>query len=369
MLIFYVFMGILYLLVLSALWKYWQIPQKIFPISDLPKVTVLVPFRNEQQNITASFQNLKALQFPDLEIIWIDDFSDDHSSLILMGLIGAELSPMVSMRLLQSKGPGKKAALTTGLKLSKGEIILTTDADSIVPMHWVWQMTAPFTNPKIRLVAGPVMTKNGSSFFQKFQQIEWASILAVTQMTFHLKKPLMCSGANLAYRKSAFLEVQGYQGNFQHLSGDDEFLLKKIIAKFGANSTVYLSAKENLVYTQGAGKWSELFQQRIRWASKWNANPSILHVFASITPFILQLVFLCSAGLLFLGKTGLVIFVFFWLAKLISERIVLGAVLGAYQMHPKIIYFMLTSLAHPFYVLITGLGVLRGKYEWKGRES
>ncbi|MDO9551897.1 glycosyltransferase [Rhodonellum sp.] len=369
MLIFYVFIGILYLVLMSVLWMNWQTPQRISPISSTPKVTVLVPFRNEQQNISASFHNLKALQYPDFEIIWIDDFSEDRSLFMLEELIATQSSPLLSIRIIQSEVIGKKAALTGGLELSNGEIIMTTDADCLVPKDWISQMTAPFANPEIKLVAGPVMTDRGLSFFQKFQQIEWASILAVTQMTFHLKKPLMCSGANLAYRKSAFLAVRGYEGNLEHLSGDDEFLLKKIISNFGKNAAVYLHSKDNLVYTQEARSWTELFQQRIRWASKWNVSPSKGHIFAAIAPFLFQLFFLASVGLLFMGLKGLAVFLFLWLVKLVSERVVLGLVLSSYQIQQKAIDSILTSLVHPFYVLTTGLGVLRGKFVWKGRES
>jgi len=369
MLIFYVFMGILYLLLMVLLWANWQIPEKVYPNSSNQKVSVLVPFRNEIRHIAASFHNLKALQYPDLEIIWIDDFSDDGSSALLEKMMLAQRFPIVSMRLIKSGAIGKKAALTTGLELSKGEIIMTTDADSIVPMDWVRQMTQPFFIPEIKLVAGPVMTNKELSFFQKFQQIEWASILALTYATFYLKKPLMCSGANLAYRKSAFLEVQGYEGNQQHLSGDDEFLLKKMLLKFGDNSSIYLKGHKNLVYTQEAGNWDGLFQQRIRWASKWNVNSSRGDIVASLTPFFLQLVFLSSIGLLFMGNIGIATFLLLWFSKVISERIMLGAVLNYYHIDRKFIDFMFTSLVHPFYVVATGLGAIRGKFTWKGRGS
>jgi len=60
----------------------------------------------------------------------------------------------------------------------------------------------------------------------------------------------MSSAANLAYRKAAFLTVKGYQGNFEYSSGDGDFLLKKIVNEFGAESCRYMHHHTALVYTK-----------------------------------------------------------------------------------------------------------------------
>ena len=130
-------------------------------------------------------------------------------------------------KLIRSAGSGKKAALQSGVHAAKTDLILTSDADCRWKSSWPQQMKAPFSNSSVQLVAGPVLTEKSDGFLAGFQLLDWASILLLTGFSFAQKKPLMCSGANLAFRKSAFLRVFGYAGNEHWLSGDDEFLLKK----------------------------------------------------------------------------------------------------------------------------------------------
>jgi hypothetical protein len=116
---------------------------------------------------------------------------------------------------------------------------------------------------EVHLVAGPVISSGQSGFFDRFQQIEWASILLVTQAGFSLGNPIMCSAANMAFRKSSFLQVNGFEGNDHIPTGDDEFLLKKTVRHFGAVSARYMNDRNVLVKTRPHAKWSELFSQRI----------------------------------------------------------------------------------------------------------
>src|SRR5690606_23630614 len=111
-------------------------------------------------------------------VVFIDDSSTDGSSAIVSDFIRREnLDDWV---LLKSAGIGKKAALTTGVQYTQAEQILTTDADCVLPSDWVIRMTRPFHQSDIQLVAGPVMTLGDTGFFARFQQIEWSSILLLT---------------------------------------------------------------------------------------------------------------------------------------------------------------------------------------------
>jgi poly-beta-1,6-N-acetyl-D-glucosamine synthase len=268
---------------------------------------------------------------------------------------------------INSTGIGKKAAIKTGIQNATGSIILTTDADCFLPSDWVEEMIRPFSNKSIKMVAGPVLPKGDIGFFEIFQQIEWASILLVTQAGFYFGSPIMCSAANMGYRKSAFLEVEGYLGNENLLSGDDEFLLKKMVKRYRPDAVVY--QKENLVFTQPLGSWKSLFSQRFRWASKWKSHQSIGHILSALFPVAVQLIFLSSISLLFLGILGSLVFGLIWFLKIFFETQTLGKVLGGFGIHPKKRWFLLTGLIHPIYVLVSAVGALFLKFEWKGRYS
>jgi cellulose synthase/poly-beta-1,6-N-acetylglucosamine synthase-like glycosyltransferase len=268
---------------------------------------------------------------------------------------------------LDNLGTGKKSAISTAIQQTGADIILTTDADCQLQEHWVRNMCLPFRNASIQLVAGPVMSSHGPGFFAQFQQIDWAGILLLTCFMFSRRQALLCSGANLAYRKSAFEEVDGYAGNETFASGDDEFLLKKIIQEYGKNAVLYLHGGNVMVKTRPLERWGEFVQQRVRWASKWRLHQSIFHGF---TAFITYLFAFLQMGSLFLlsGNRGSIsILVLFWAIKMGMERKALGTVFSSFSMNIPLYSYLITSFLHPGYILLVGPLAILGKYSWKGR--
>ncbi len=179
----------------------------------------------------------------------------------------------------------------------------------------------------------------------------------------------MCSGANLGYRKSAFLEVNGYDQNREHLSGDDEFLLKKISAQFGGESCVYLPFSTNLVMTQPQPDLAALLSQRIRWAGKWRTHQELTHAFSAVISVFTQLIWFGSLVLLGFGLPGILTFSVVWIGKILTEKTTLGKVLGNLNLQHSPLDFIKTGVLHPFYALTVAVGALRGKFVWKGREN
>lgn len=368
MLTFYLLFGIVYGILLLLLGKTWRQKPNSFPEKkESEPVSILIPYRNEKHNIAAIFHQVSGLSYRPLQVVFINDQSIDDGKDQLENLLEDISGEFLEILSINSTGIGKKAAIKTGIQISTGIIILTTDADCFLPMDWVEGMIRPFSDEITQMVAGPVLPKVDIGFFQNFQQIEWASILLVTQAGFYFGSPIMCSAANMAYKKSAFLEVEGYLGNEDLLSGDDEFLLKKMVKRFGPDAVAYL--KENLVYTQPQGSWMSLFSQRIRWASKWKSHQSISHILFALLPVVVQLIFIIGFSLLFLGVPGALVFGLLWSLKIYFEVQTLGKVLGSYSIRPKIGWYLLTGVVHPIYVLVSAYGALFLKFEWKGRYS
>ena len=339
-------------------------PPVVFSENFSIKTTLVIPFRNELSNLEQLVNELKKLVNQVGEILLVDDRSEDGSVDALSGL----LFGMDGVSILRSPGDGKKAALTFGISKAKGEIILTSDADCQFPENWARILTSPFDSPEVCLVAGPVVTKvRIPGFLHKFQQIEWFSILLLTQFSFARKQPLTCSGANLAFRKSTFLELNGYSGNERILSGDDEFLLKKIVRKFGIGSCKYLPTREVLVLTSSQSAWADFFSQRVRWAGKWKAHRSFFHVFSAIGVFFFQWVWIYIFFKGFQNQDKLALLCLVGAVKFISEYSSLGKVGYSLGFQRKGWEFLLTSLAHPFYVVIVGLGTFFFRVRWKGR--
>jgi len=356
MLSFYLIGAFVYCILLVFLRSKWlsaASKEQSFERSKL-SVTLLIPIRNESQNLDSLLSHLEKIDGEFEEVIFIDDQSEDDSFEKLQELI-AKRKPF---KLIRSAGSGKKAALQSGVHAAKTDLILTSDADCRWKSSWPQQMKAPFSNSSVQLVAGPVLTEKSDGILAGFQLLDWASILLLTGFSFAQKKPLMCSGANLAFRKSAFLRVFGYAGNEHWLSGDDEFLLKKIHQFFGKESTYYQFKVEALVRTQSEPTWKALFNQRIRWAGKWRAHPSFSHFGASLAVIVMQLFWIASFFLLLEGVWDWIVFFLTWLLKGLGEYYSLEKILECYGEKSKKIHLFGTSLFHPLYSLRIGFGAI-----------
>lgn len=364
---FYLFWCLVYLTVHLWLAQKWPKNDLFKPSSYLdPLLTLVIPFRNEGRNIPKLASEIEKIISDNLEVLLVDDQSEDDS----WQLASFHFGEMEGVRLVKSLGVGKKAALSHGIFLAQGEIILTSDADCEFPEAWPKKMASAFSDSNVQLVAGPVLSKEtGNAFFQKFQLIEWCSILLMTQFYFSRKQPLMCSGANLAFRKQAFMEVGGYAGNEQILSGDDEFLLKKVVKRFGADSCVYLPAREALVYTMPQLSWTDLLRQRIRWSGKWKKHRSISHGFSSVLAFLVQVIWVSSIFLFAKDWNGLFFLGVIWMLKALAENLSLRKVGKGMGRKASLADYILTSMIHPFYVICVGLGTLFIKVKWKGRSQ
>ncbi len=327
--------------------------------------TLIIPCRNEISNLPRLKKQIRDLENDQLEVILINDHSEDDTGKFLESM-ETEFS---FVRSLHSLGQGKKAAISQAVSHANGEVILMTDADCEWSKDWIQEMIRPFGDEKIKLVAGPVLPKRKNIQQAFFEIIDWASILLTTKFSFQRKLPLMCSAANLAFRKKTFEEVGGYLGNEDHLSGDDEFLLKKIVGQFGVDATLYLNHPSTLIRTLAQDSFYLLWNQRVRWASKWKLHEGWFHKLSALSAFFIQLFWILSLVLVFIGGFTLAQLATIWAIKFIVEGLVLSAVLRFYDVQLEWHYFILTSLLHPVFVILVAFGTLSGKFEWRGRTT
>lgn len=331
------------------------------------KVALIIPFRNEASNILKLAGQLRDSVPSSWEIIWVDDHSEDSSLQMILRWIKA--NGFEGWQVLAANGMGKKRALQTGILFSSADIIVTTDADVGLDQNAFRELIQPFSDSDVKLVAGPVISQADNGLFACFQQIEWASILLVTGAFFQVGKPLMCSGANLAFRKKAFLDVDGYQGNEHVMSGDDEFLLKKIVKKYGPSSTVFLATKKALIFVPPADSVGEFLQQRMRWGSKWKSHGSLLHSASALFAALFTMFPIVALLFFLIGPLNGWVLAIIWIGRFICDFLVLGRVLSALGVHLRWFYFLVTGVIHPLYVFAISLGIFRGGFIWKGRKS
>jgi poly-beta-1,6-N-acetyl-D-glucosamine synthase len=359
-----------YLVLFPSLGYFWFKKEKETDLpTPLPPLSLVVAIRNEAANLPALFAQISQLTYPSLEVLFVNDNSEDSSPQMLKQTVDEAQALGKDWKLLHSQGQGKKAAISTALTVAKGTLIATTDADCAFGANWLERLAAPFSDDKIQMVAGPVMINPHPNYiFSTFQQVESVSILLVTRFCFSLDIPLMCSASNMAYRKSAFEQVNGYVGNLQFLSGDDEFLLKKVAGAFGNNSVKYLHQPELFVTTAPQSSWSSFISQRARWASKWRLH-DFGHMLIAALSGLMLLLYMLSPALLFLGKAGWQAFTGLWILKILAEFWVVAGVLKQFKIPLTLGQMIIASFIHPFYAFATAMSISSNGWEWKGRKQ
>ncbi len=327
-------------------------------------VSIIIAMRNEATAIASLLQSIKDQTWAvnKFEVILVDDHSTDES-------VAAASSVQQSLEInnliiLNSPGHGKKEALTYGMAKAKGEIILATDADCIVPPAWIEKMVGAF-NPNTQMVIGAVAVKSGASAFSKLQGLEFSSVMGSGLSLASLGWPIMCNGANLGYRKSAFNEVAGYEGNFHIPSGDDEFLMRKILKRYPSGIRL-APINENVVQTDPQPLVRDFLQQRMRWAGKWKANNSLLSRFTALFILVFQASWLVAIVFLFINISSLSIFLLI-LVKLFLESIFLWQVSTGLNKRFHWLSFLSLQVIYPAYVVVIGVMAQLKNYHWKGR--
>ncbi|TAE54745.1 MAG: glycosyltransferase, partial [Bacteroidetes bacterium] len=215
----------------------------------LPFVSVVIPARNEERRIATCLHSVLQQQYPagKFEVILVNDHSTDATKAI--ATVFATRNPQLRVIDLEAQGINayKKAALSAGIAAAQGEIVLQTDADCEMGTGWLYHMVAHF-DATTALVSGPVRLMSQDHWLEHVQALESMGLVALGAGSMAARRPNMCNGANMAYRKSVFEEVGGFGGPEGVASGDDEFLLQKI-RRLGRYEMRFAKSREAIVYT------------------------------------------------------------------------------------------------------------------------
>jgi len=363
MIIFLTVFFVSYYLLTVALWIGWTYGSReisLPPATENFLISVVVPVRNEQNNIAPLLRDLRRQTYSNFEIIIVDDHSSDNTRPMITGTIEEDSR----IHLFTNTGHGKKRALSTGIAAAKGSIIVTTDGDCRVGPNWLYRINEHFQGETVKMLVGSVKIE-GVGLFAAMQAIEFSSLIGSGVATLFFGVPTMCNGANLAFRRAAYHEVNGYDDNLHVASGDDEFLLKKIVARYHTG-VKFMGLADGIVSTNSQPDWRSFFQQRIRWAGKWHYNPTPQKAILALYIFLFQFVtillpFLATAGFLS-WQSALSL----WLTKVVLEFIFLFDIARAMKINWRWKAFVTLQLLYPCYVVLVGLCHYR-TFTWKER--
>ncbi len=355
--------GVLYLLKIlffRAGWRRGARPGS----SDLrPLVSVIGAARTEEQNIDRCLASLAELRYPEeyLEILVIDDGSTDATP----ERIAAWAAHSPRIRPLKTGGVvgdlrGKANAVAQAIGQSRGEIILTTDADCAVPPGWIEEIVRQYT-PETGCVCGITLLEH-EGLFTGMQSLDWAYLLTIASAGVGWNFPLSAVGNNMSFRREAYDAVGGYEGI--GFSVTEDFALFKAIGYRTQWKVRYPVRKESLVWSKPCPTWRDLYLQKKRWGKGGVAIHPLGYLIMSVG-------FLMSVGVLaapFLAA-DLRLWPLLIGMKCAGDWFLLAGPLGRLEQKKLFRYFLPFEIYYIFYVtLLPFIVAFTGQVAWKGRK-
>lgn len=313
------------------------------------KSTIVIPFRNEAHRISPLLESLKKLK-GNFDVVFIDDHSEDET----INLIEKELkNSIIDYKIIESKGSGKKTAIQTALEMATYENIYVTDADCILPTDW---LASSIKLKEYNLIKGPVLLNNPEKFFQIIPYVE-NMILNIFILGY---KKVLASGANLAYKKNRFFELDPYSSNDHILSGDDMFLMDKLSpSEIGFHSKIISTTQES--------SYRNLINQSVRWASKAKfLENKIIIVIGGIVVSTNLWFILLSISSLFVEGLHNILFVFIAF-KFVIDFLLLFLIAVLLNRYSTLKYSIIVELLYPLHLIIVIIFSMLKKTKWKGR--
>ena len=333
--------------------------------------SVVIPFRNEAENLPYLLKSISELDYPNelIEFILVDDDSTDDSIEIIKKVLDTitlkNESTRTKIRIIKNKRTSnspKKDAITTAISIAKHNWIVTTDADCISPKNWLISLDSFIQKNNPKMVVAPVNYKTENNFLKQFQLFDFMSMQGTTIGGFGINFPFLCNGANLAYKKEDFIKLNGFDGNNNMASGDDVFLFEKFI-EADKNSVLYLKSKDAIVTTFPVNSWRDLINQRTRWAAKTSNFNSLK------TKLIGLLVLVTNASFFYAFSLDSKLFLFTLLVvKMIVDLFLFKPTFQFFNHEIKILkWYILVSILYPFFSLYVIFKSVFFRYNWKGR--
>jgi cellulose synthase/poly-beta-1,6-N-acetylglucosamine synthase-like glycosyltransferase len=332
-------------------------------------ISIIIPFRNESLNILESLSSIEKQNYPKdkFEAIFVNDFSDDDSLELLCKAEKSFNIKIISVPEDYSKYQHKKRAIRFGIEHSRGGIIVTTDADCIHGTKWLRTLAGQFDDGT-GFVSGPVEFIEESTLFNRMQKLEFAGLVLTGAGLIGIKKPIICNAANIAYRKTAFVQVSGFLYKHSLSSGDDELLMQKIKKETGYKIKFSMN-RDAVVKTSSNRSLNQFYQQRKRWASKGLFYSNHFLILKLIMIFLFYLSFPLQLVLgIFNNPMFLISMLLCFAIKAMMEYLILKT--GADNLFNISILrpFIPAELLHIPYILIAGISGALGNYIWKERK-
>jgi cellulose synthase/poly-beta-1,6-N-acetylglucosamine synthase-like glycosyltransferase len=227
-----------------------------------PSVSVLIPAWNEEVGILTTMSSVIGTEYPDLEIIVINDGSTDHTHDIVTEFIERYRREShqfaIAIRYLLVRNGGKARALNRALSEARGDIIITIDADSVMDRHAIKNMVKHFSDPQVASVAGNIVIDKLTKPIGLIQQLEYLYGFYFKRADSLLNSVYIVGGAAAGYRRKIIADLGGF---------DEDIITEDIemSTRLQDNGYHIRYAADAIVYTEGPSDFRGLCRQRLRW--------------------------------------------------------------------------------------------------------
>jgi cellulose synthase/poly-beta-1,6-N-acetylglucosamine synthase-like glycosyltransferase/peptidoglycan/xylan/chitin deacetylase (PgdA/CDA1 family) len=228
--------------------------RRLPPTEYLPSVAVVVPAYNEAVGIDRAVRSLAASDYPDFEVIVVDDGSTDRTAEIVEGLV------LERVRLLRKPNGGKASALNAGVAATEAPVIVMVDADTVFEPETLRRLVQPLGDPSVGAVSGNTKVGNRRRLLGHWQHIEYVTGFNLDRRMYEV---LQCTptvpGAIGAFRHDALVEVGGVSE--QTLAEDTDLTLA-----IGRTGRRVVYAEDARAWTEAPSTLGDLWRQRYRWS-------------------------------------------------------------------------------------------------------
>jgi cellulose synthase/poly-beta-1,6-N-acetylglucosamine synthase-like glycosyltransferase/peptidoglycan/xylan/chitin deacetylase (PgdA/CDA1 family) len=220
----------------------------------VPSVTVVVPAYNEEVGIERAVRSLVASDYPDLDVVVVDDGSTDRTAEIVASL------DLENVRLIRQDNAGKAAALTTGVGASDSEVVVMVDGDTLFETDTIRELVRAFSDPDVAAVSGNTKVGNRGGLLGRWQHIEYVIGFNLDRRLYEV---LQCTptvpGAVGAFRRDVLTEIGGVPGDT--LAEDTDLTLT-----IGRTGRRVVYAEYARAWTEAPSSLTALWRQRYRWS-------------------------------------------------------------------------------------------------------
>ena len=336
--------------------------------NNFPNVSIIVSAHNEENNIEHLIKCLVNQTYPSkYQIIIANDRSNDKTQKIIQKYkIKYDFIKLINIKDTPIGWGNKKWALNKCIEKATYNMILQTDADCMPKPGWIESMINELSDPDVVFISGPAPMKSKNNSLSSYYKLDSLAqdALSASGLTYNLV--FSCTGRNIGFQKTCFMEINGYENIEHYISGDDDLLIQKF-ASLTNGKIVFSFDSNSVVESEPPKTINQFLNQRIRYASKsfdYYKLDSTLE-FKLLLPFLYICNIVTLISLIIFTQNMQIIYLTPLALKSIADYCMCSIFFDKINETFSLKTFMALTIIHPIYV--SSLGIISPfiNYNWK----